>query len=174
MARDQVDLTPIERRDELVDWIAVLRRAVADDLVIDLQLARGDVLEPRHHPQRGRLPAARGASQNHELAVDNLEVELVNSPRAVGEDLRHPFESDPGHGYCFTAPPSVPRTRARWETRNTIATGMTANAVRQRLFRARRKLRITDSAEIPMPLRDSGSGSGTDSGSGLDEWPSGL
>jgi NAD+ kinase len=32
--------------------------------------------------------------------------------------------------------------------------------------RARRKLRITDSAEIPLPLRDSGTGTGT--GTGLD------
>ena len=39
------------------------------------------------------------------------------------------FEHDASHGYSFTAPPTRPRTSARCESRNTIATGTTASSV---------------------------------------------
>jgi len=72
--------------------VAVFRRAVVHLLAADLQLAFGDVLEPGDHPQRGRLAAARGADEDHELAVADLEVHLFDGFLAVGEDLGHSFE----------------------------------------------------------------------------------
>ena len=58
-------------------------RLVVDDLAADLQLAVGDVLEPGDHPQRGRLPAARRADEDHELAVGDLEVQVLDGLEAV-------------------------------------------------------------------------------------------
>ena len=56
--------------------VAVLRRDVVDHLVADAQLALGDLLEPRDHPQAGGLPAPRRPDEHHELAVADLEVEV--------------------------------------------------------------------------------------------------
>ena len=67
--------------------VAVLRRALVDDLVADAQLALGDVLEPGDHPQRRRLPAARRADEDHELAVGDVEVEVLDGLEAVAVAL---------------------------------------------------------------------------------------
>ena len=59
-----------------------------------LDLAVGDVLEAGDHPQRRRLAAAGGADQDHELAVGDLEVELLDRLGPVGEPLGHLVERD--------------------------------------------------------------------------------
>jgi len=74
--------------------VAVLRRAVVDNLVADPQLARGDVLEPGDHPQRRRLAAARGPDEDHELAVADVEVHVLDGFVAVVEHLGHTIEDD--------------------------------------------------------------------------------
>ena len=79
-------------RDVAVDGVEVV-----DDLAADQDLARGRVLETRHHPQRRRLAAARRPDEDHELAVVDLQVEVVDGDGAVAEPLRHPLERDPGH-----------------------------------------------------------------------------
>ena len=71
-------------------------RALVDDLVADLELALGDVLEPGDHPQRGRLAAARRADEDHELAVGDLEVQVLDGLEAVGVALGDVLESDVG------------------------------------------------------------------------------
>ena len=63
--------------------VAVTRRQVVDDLVVDAQFASGDLLEPGEHPQRRRLAAARWADEDHELAIGDLEIEGVDSLRPV-------------------------------------------------------------------------------------------
>ena len=70
--------------------VAVLGRVLVDDVAADLQLALGDVLEPGDHPQRGRLPAARRPDEDHELAVGDLEVHVLDGLVAVGEALGDP------------------------------------------------------------------------------------
>ena len=72
--------------------VAVLRRLVVDLLAADRQLAGGDVLEPGDHPQRRRLAAARGADEDHELAVLDREVHLLDRFKAVREDLGDSIE----------------------------------------------------------------------------------
>ena len=67
--------------------VAVLGRAVVDHVAADLQLAAGDVLEPGDHPQRRRLAAARRPDEDHELAVGDVEVHLLDGFVAVVEDL---------------------------------------------------------------------------------------
>jgi hypothetical protein len=58
--------------------VAVLGRDVVDDLAVDRDLAVGDLLQAGDHPQRGRLAAARGADQHHELLVGDVEVDRAH------------------------------------------------------------------------------------------------
>ncbi len=58
--------------------VAVLGGQVRDVALADADRAAVDVLEPGEHPQRGRLAAAGGADEDEELAVADLDVELVD------------------------------------------------------------------------------------------------
>ena len=78
--------------------VAVLRLHVVHDLVADAQRALADVLEPRHHPQGGRLAAAGRADEDHELAVLDGEVEVGHCAGAVRVDLGDVLERDLSHG----------------------------------------------------------------------------
>src|SRR5215211_486376 len=77
--------------------VPVLGGDVVHDALADPEDALGDVLEPRHHPERGRLAASRWADQDHELAVGDLEVHVVHGPGSVGIDLRYVLKGDLGH-----------------------------------------------------------------------------
>ena len=55
-----------------------------------------DPLQPGDHPQRGRLAAAGRADEDEELAVRDLELEVVDGARAA-EGLRHVVEDDARH-----------------------------------------------------------------------------
>ena len=72
--------------------IAIFRRAIVDDLTVDLQLAAGDVLQSGDHPQRRRLAAAGGPDEDHELAVGDIEVHLFHGLVAVVEHLGDSIE----------------------------------------------------------------------------------
>ena len=63
----------------------------------DLQLALGDVLEPGDHAQRGRLAAAGRPDEDHELAVPDLEVHLLDSLVPVRVALRDVVHDDFSH-----------------------------------------------------------------------------
>ena len=63
--------------------VAVARGDLVDDLAADPQLAGRDVLEPRDHVQRGRLPATGRPDEDHELAVGDLQVEVLDGRVAV-------------------------------------------------------------------------------------------
>ena len=78
--------------------VAVARRDVVDDAVADSQNALGDVLEPCDHPQRSRLATSRRPHEHHELAVLDVERDLVHGARAVRVDLAHAIERHLGHG----------------------------------------------------------------------------
>ena len=58
--------------------VAVLRRNVGDVAVADEDVAVVDLFEAGEHAQRGGLAAAGGADEDEELAVGDLEVELVD------------------------------------------------------------------------------------------------
>ncbi len=93
--------------------VAVLRVDVVHDSVADGELALGDRLEAGDHPQGGGLAAARRADQHEELAVTDVEVEVVHGVVAVIVDLVDVLEGDLGHGvsYPLTEPASRPRTK---------------------------------------------------------------
>ena len=76
--------------------VAVLGRDVVDDAVADPQRAVADLLEARDHPQAGGLPAARWSDEDHELAVTDLEVEVLHGVE-IAVDLVDVFERHGRH-----------------------------------------------------------------------------
>ena len=68
--------------------IPVLGGHVVDQLVVDVELAPGDVLQSGDHPQRGRLAAARRTDKDNELSVADLQVEIVYGNDALFGDLQ--------------------------------------------------------------------------------------
>jgi hypothetical protein len=89
--------------------VALLRIEVVDDVVADPDLAFRDLFESSGHPESGRLAAAGGPDEHHELTVGHLEREVVDRARAVFEDLRHVIEVDARH----QPGPGKHRARAR-------------------------------------------------------------
>jgi hypothetical protein len=77
----------------------------------DADLAGGREFEPRQHPQRRRLAAARGPEQRDELALVDGQVEPVDGGEAA-EDLADGFEkTTSATRYPFTPPAPKPRVR---------------------------------------------------------------
>ena len=58
--------------------VAVFRRHVVDDVAPDHDVAAGDILEPRDHPQRGRFAAAGRPHQHDELVVGDIEIDAAH------------------------------------------------------------------------------------------------
>ena len=77
--------------------VAIFRLDVVDDLLTDAHLATRDRLEPGDHPQCGGLAAARRADEHQELAVGDVEAEVVNGVIAVVIDLVDLVENDRCH-----------------------------------------------------------------------------
>jgi hypothetical protein len=81
--------------------VAVLGRQVVHDLVADLDGPAGDVFQSGDNPQGGRFPAPGRADQDHELAVRDLQAEVVHRLDAAGKYLVDLIEHDLCH---FIAP----------------------------------------------------------------------
>ena len=77
--------------------VSVAWRHLVDDLVIDLDLAGGDVFQARQHAQGGRLPAAGGPDQDHELGVLDREAQVIDGGGVGRELLGDVFVSDGRH-----------------------------------------------------------------------------
>ena len=85
--------------------VAIFRRDVVDDAIADPERAVADLLETGDHPEAGRLAAPGRSDQDHELAVPDLEVEVVDGDNVtvflgdvVEGDCRHDsFLLRPGH-----------------------------------------------------------------------------
>ena len=76
--------------------VAAARGEVGDLAVADPDLSAGHVLEPGDHPQEGRLAASRRPDEDEELAVGDLERDVVDG-RHRAECLRHLVEPDRRH-----------------------------------------------------------------------------
>ena len=59
--------------------VPVFRGYIVHQLPINVQFSAGDLLQPRHHSQSGRLAATRGADQHDELLVRHIQVKFLNS-----------------------------------------------------------------------------------------------
>ena len=68
--------------------IAILRSDVVHQLVADVQLAFGDLLEAGDHTQRRGLAAAGRADQNDKFLVLDVQIEFLNSDNALIGDLK--------------------------------------------------------------------------------------
>jgi len=68
-------------------------------ITADPERAFRDLLEARDHPECRCLPTPRGADENHELAVGDGEIDVVDGARAVGVDLADPVERDLRHAF---------------------------------------------------------------------------
>src|SRR3989454_3644227 len=77
--------------------VSVAGRHLVDDLVVDLDLTGGDVLEASQHAQGGRLAAAGGPDQDHELGVPNRKAEVIHGRRFGRELLGDVFVGDGRH-----------------------------------------------------------------------------
>jgi hypothetical protein len=75
---------------------------LVDHLAADPQLARGDVLESGDHVQRRRLAAAGRADEDHELAIGDAQVEVLDGFEAVRIALDHLVEDDVRHISSFS------------------------------------------------------------------------
>ena len=78
--------------------VAILRRQVGDVAVTDEDRTRVDLLEAGEHAERSGLAAAGGADEDHELAVGDFQVELVDCGAIrAGVDTRGFTVADSGH-----------------------------------------------------------------------------
>ena len=76
--------------------VPVLGGDVVDQPVADEDVPGGDLLQARHHAQGGGLAAARGAHQDQELLVLDLDGQVVHRGD-VAELLGHMVERYVGH-----------------------------------------------------------------------------
>src|SRR5207249_10049998 len=79
--------------------VAAPRLDIIDDSVTDQDLAGRYLLETSHHTKRSRLPAPGRADEHHELAVFDLEREILDGGDSVVE-LGHPGEGDGRRSTC--------------------------------------------------------------------------
>jgi len=78
--------------------VALGRFDPVDDAAADLDLARGDGLEPGHHPQQGRFAAPRGSDQHAELTVADREVDAFDGFDPAWVYFANVVKGDAGHG----------------------------------------------------------------------------
>ena len=72
--------------------VPVAGRDVVDDLVVEADRSRRDLLQAGDHPQHGRLAAARRSDEDDELSLVDEQVEPADSLDAVRKDLRQLLE----------------------------------------------------------------------------------
>ena len=78
--------------------VAVAGRLVIDAFPVDQQVAGGDVLQAHDHAQQRGLAAARGAHQDDELAVGNVQADVIDGREPVAVLLDEVVEGDRCHG----------------------------------------------------------------------------
>ena len=67
--------------------IPILGRRLGNVLSVQQQMSGGDILQPRHHPQRGALSASGGSHQYNQLAVLHIHVEVKHGLNLIVIDL---------------------------------------------------------------------------------------
>src|SRR5687768_2717829 len=92
--------------------VALARPKVRDLTTGDANGARRDGLQPRHHPENGRLSGPGAADEDQQLAVLDLEAEVLDD-RDVAEPLDDVIEGDRRH-QPFTPAPAMLSMKCRW------------------------------------------------------------
>ena len=95
--------------------VAVARREVGDVAASDRDLAARHVLETGDRAQEGRLAAAGRADERDELAVRDLQGDVVEREDVAREGLRDVAKLDLGHraGYGYHISPQLVLTTGR-------------------------------------------------------------
>ncbi len=76
---------------------ALVGRDAAHVLAVQRDAARCRLLEARQHAHQRGLAAARSAKQRKELAIENIERQIIDGGE-VAENLRHIFKRNEGLG----------------------------------------------------------------------------
>ena len=93
--------------------VAVARREVRHFPVADEERPGGDLLEPGHHPQKRRFPAARRPDEHHELAGGDLEIDVIHRMDVSRVDLVDALEPDRAHQQSPPTPVAYRRATCR-------------------------------------------------------------
>ncbi len=76
--------------------VAILWREIVDDAVADADGTLADIVEARHHAERGGLATAGRADENQKLLVARLKRDIVDRDD-VAVSLPHMVHENPGH-----------------------------------------------------------------------------
>src|SRR5207247_5616263 len=78
--------------------VAILGLEPNDTPAVDQDVALIRILEPREHAQRSRLSAPGGTEQHQELAIGDVEIEMIDRRPVLGrEALRNVVVLDASH-----------------------------------------------------------------------------
>ena len=113
---------------------AIGRRHGVDQPAVDADLAAGRPVEPGDLPQQRGLAAARRADEDHQLAVDDVEVDVLQHVhRAVG--LAEVGQRDPCScvRLYFRPAPAMPVVMKRCRKTKTSTTGIIVTTVMARM-----------------------------------------
>ena len=89
--------------------VAVLSGNVVHYTAINRKNTGGDRFEARNHPQGRRLTAARRSQQDHELAVCDIKINIINGemPGCAGISFGNLFERNDSHEILYLIAPAV-------------------------------------------------------------------
>src|SRR4029077_18596451 len=104
--------------------IAIAWRHVVHDPAPDRDRAPRGLLQPGDEPQRGRLAAAGGTDEDQELAVADLEREIVQRSDAFREPFRDVLQPNVGLRCPLRPVVALPRMKYRWAKKNSNRIGI--------------------------------------------------
>src|SRR5664280_339984 len=89
--------------------VAVLSGNVVHYTAINRKNTGGDRFEARNHPQGRRFTAARRSQQDHELAVCDIKINIINGkmPGCAGISFGNLFERNDRHEILYLIAPAV-------------------------------------------------------------------
>ena len=99
---------------------------VVEALTVQEEAPRAGLIESRNDPQQRGLAAARRAEQREHAPGTGHERDVVERPRAVGEDLRQLGHPQLAHRYPLIAPRVSPETMRRSKSRTRPTSGAVA------------------------------------------------
>jgi hypothetical protein len=85
---------------------------VVDRLLVQVDGARGHLLQSEDHPEDRRLTASRRADEDDDFPVRDVEADVGNRRMAAIEPLGYVIEPDTGHMHHPRA-----RRQVRWDGR---------------------------------------------------------
>jgi hypothetical protein len=89
--------------------VAGARREIGDVAAADHDLAGRRLLQPRDQAEQRRLAAPGRPDQHHELAVADLQRDVVDGHDTAAELLRHAVDQDLGHRLSSNPVVMLPR-----------------------------------------------------------------